>query len=211
MLTIAVIVDWDNFRKSILENPKALAIKKIEFNNDPIQVINFIKCFIDDQQERIYRIFFYLAEPYGLTQQKPDGTKVDFSKTPVYSLAMNLIKNIGQQDLTAIRRGRLSFRGWRPNRYNRSVQEPIFIQKQVDMLMGLDIAHLSYNRLIDRILLFSYDTDIQPALKAARKNGIQIVMPHCPDINSNPADLLIEHSDFKRSVLYKDIVDKLYP
>jgi uncharacterized LabA/DUF88 family protein len=209
MLSIAVIVDWDNFRKSILENPKALAIKKIEFNKNPAQIISFIKCFIDDKEERIYRIFFYLAEPYKFIQTKRDGTKIDFSKSPVYTLATNLIKNISQLDLTAIRRGRLTFRGWRPKRYNPTEQEPIFIQKQVDMLIGLDVAHLSYNKLVDRILLFSYDTDIQPALKAARKNGIQIVIPHCPDINAHPASILIEHSDFNRSILFKDIIAKI--
>ena len=37
-------------------------------------------------------------------------------------------------------------------------------QKGVDMRIGLDIAALSYKRLVDRIILISGDSDFVPAL-----------------------------------------------
>ena len=53
------------------------------------------------------------------------------------------------------------------------------------MLFGLDIAHVSYNRLVDRILILSSDTDIVPAMKTARINGLQVILGCCPDVQTD--------------------------
>ncbi len=44
------------------------------------------------------------------------------------------------------------------------------------MLIGLDIAQLSYENRVDKIILLSKDTDIKPAIKVARINGIHTVV-----------------------------------
>jgi len=38
--------------------------------------------------------------------------------------------------------------------------KPIINQKQVDMLLGLDISPVSYMKLVDNILIFCKDSDI---------------------------------------------------
>lgn len=76
--------------------------------------------------------------------------------------------------------------------------EPVFEQKGVDMRMGLDIALYSGLRTVDRIALITQDTDCVPAMKLARKSGLQVVLIALP--NSTLASELVEHSDFCRRI-----------
>ncbi|MHB8369370.1 MAG: NYN domain-containing protein [Leptospirales bacterium] len=49
-------------------------------------------------------------------------------------------------------------------------------QKGVDMRIGLDIAELSYGRLVDQIILVSGDSDFVPAAKMSRRLGVDFVL-----------------------------------
>ena len=44
------------------------------------------------------------------------------------------------------------------------------------MRIGIDVASLSLKRIVDRIILFSGDTDMIPAMKLARREGVQVFM-----------------------------------
>lgn len=44
------------------------------------------------------------------------------------------------------------------------------------MKIGLDIAALSYKRLVDQIILIAGDSDFVPAAKHARREGIDFVL-----------------------------------
>ena len=71
-------------------------------------------------------------------------------------------------------------------------------QKGVDMKIGIDIATLSYNHLVDQIVLIGNDRDYVPALKLARTSGIDIILDTLGETLSddNP---LVEHIDGLRS------------
>jgi len=188
---VAIFVDWENVRKGIFE--KASEHKKISYN-DVDNVIKFFKSFVDLQDEEIYRIFVYLSEPYGGII---DGT--DYKKTPSFSYAISFIERLQVKDYIAIRKGKLVYRGLD------SQKKPIFIQKQVDMLLGLDIAHVAYKRLADRALILTVDTDIIPAMKTARINGLQVIWGCCPDVQNDPSHDLRKHADFVREVPFNHI------
>ncbi|EDQ9667902.1 NYN domain-containing protein [Salmonella enterica subsp. enterica serovar Bareilly] len=51
---------------------------------------------------------------------------------------------------------------------------PTINQKGVDMRIGLDIASLSLKKQVDAIVLVSADSDFIPALKFARREGVQV-------------------------------------
>lgn len=193
MKKIAVFVDWENLRQRVFIEAHKKNIKKVDYN-DPTNLLAFIHFFIKPDSEEIYRIFFYLAKPYGETREG-----VDYSKTPVYQSSMAFLNRLAICDHLAIRKGYLALRGYD------SDHKPIFEQKQVDMLIGLDIAHLSYNKLVDRALILCADTDIIPAMKIARINGIQVVYGYCPDVQNNVNRKLKEHADFVRPVDFKKI------
>lgn len=68
------------------------------------------------------------------------------------------------------------------------------------MRIGLDIAAYSAEHLARRIILVTNDTDCVPAMKFARKAGLQTILIQVAD--RRPAPELIAHSDFKRSIAW---------
>jgi uncharacterized LabA/DUF88 family protein len=68
------------------------------------------------------------------------------------------------------------------------------------MRIGLDIATYSAMRAIDRIILISGDTDCVPAMKHARKAGLQVVLIAFPE--HKIASELLEHADHQRIVAW---------
>jgi len=117
---------------------------------------------------------------------------------------VKFIENMQIQDYVAIRKGKLKFRGF----FDAACTKINVVQKQVDMLIGLDIAHVSYNKLVDRIMIFCADTDLIPALKTARINGLQVILTCCSDVqpvNNN----IKKHSDFIRDKKYQSIISTI--
>jgi len=109
---------------------------------------------------------------------------------------------LAKKDLFAVRRGVLKFRGWVPKKAPLGANptdadfKPNFEQKGVDMRIGLDFATFSENRAVDRLILISNDTDCVPAMKYARKAGIQVALATFP--NHTCASELLYHADFER-------------
>lgn len=77
---------------------------------------------------------------------------------------------------------------------------PQFEQKGVDMRIGLDMALFSANRSIQLIALLTNDTDCIPAMKYARRAGIQVALIDLP--GRKPAPELLTHSDFRRAIAW---------
>lgn len=192
---VAVFIDWENIRKGLFERATKIIKKKVDYNN-PSNLMKLINSFILENQEEIFRVFLYLSKP--LPYAYHNWQKIEFLTQPAYQKHKVFVESIGKNDYIALRSGRLKFRG-----YNQEKQ-PIFTQKQVDMLLGLDIAHISYRKLVDRILIFSCDTDIVPALKTARINGLQVIIAICPDVQQVDDELRL-HSDFIREIKFIDI------
>ncbi len=78
--------------------------------------------------------------------------------------------------------------------------EPKFEQKGVDMRIGLDMALFSANRAVELITLMTNDTDCIPAMKYARRAGIQVALIELP--GCKPAPELLTHSDFRRLIAW---------
>ena len=191
MKKIAIFVDWDNIRKGVFEHASQSLGLFVDYNR-PENLLRFLTAFVESDEE-IYRIFVYLSNP---VRKLHFGD--DIVENRAYERTKRFIETIASQPHVAVRRGKLKFRG-----YNKE-GEPILIQKQVDMLIGLDIAHVSYTRLADRVLIFSFDTDMIPAMKVARINGLQVVLPSLPDINRVPKDM-VYHADLIRERKFAEI------
>jgi uncharacterized LabA/DUF88 family protein len=78
--------------------------------------------------------------------------------------------------------------------------KPDFEQKGVDLRIGLDIATFSFGRKVDRIAIVTGDTDLIPAMKLARREGIQIVGVRLE--NQRISRELSAHFDFTRNVAW---------
>ena len=206
MKRIAVLVDWENFRKTLDRASRRFGISKEVFSyNDVDKLISLISKFVDEGEE-IYRVFFYVSEPVKKARWKSDTFSIDQNQRykRLYDVATTFLKTLRTKDLISIRRGKLEFRGYKAN------GKPLFTQKQVDMLIGIDIAHLSYLKLVDRVIVCSLDKDLVPALKLARINGLQVIIPAYMNL-SQPSVELKEHADFVRPVDLRDLIMEFVP
>ena len=68
------------------------------------------------------------------------------------------------------------------------------------MRIGLDIATFSDRRSVDRVLLVSGDTDMIPAMKHARKSGLEVGLVQLPQPARGLHNTLKAHADFVRHV-----------
>jgi uncharacterized LabA/DUF88 family protein len=73
-----------------------------------------------------------------------------------------------------VRLGRLQSQGIGAN------GRPIFVQKQVDLMLGLDIGLLSAKGQIQHIALVAGDSDLLPAVRAAKNEGVSVWLFHGP-------------------------------
>jgi uncharacterized LabA/DUF88 family protein len=140
----------------------------------------------------VYRIFYYDTEPLSQKGHNPITKKmIDFSITPVAVTQNKLLDSIRSTPNFALRLGRTL---WADNAWMLkdgilgSLLEkkctiddlmegdviPLIRQKAVDMKMGLDIASIATKRLADTLIIITGDADVVPALKLARKEGMQV-------------------------------------
>lgn len=194
-----VFVDWENLRHEIKKIHKDSQYSSfnettMDYNN-AYHVMALIHSFLI-KEEKLKKIFFYTAKPIG--EKFLDKNKDEYNKKTAQ--IVQFLDDIVRLPFVATRLGVSKFRGYDSNGY------PIILQKQVDMLIGLDIAHIVYNKLADRIIIFSKDTDLVPALKCARTNGMTTILANLKDgfkINHN----LIKHSDLLRSRSCDEIIE----
>lgn len=160
------------------------------------------------EPERLYRIFFYDCPPLQKKIHHPlTGELVDFGKTAVAEFRFSLHKQLRQTRNLALRLGALDERNARWKIKDPRKTEQLIVgkldaeltesdiayyaqQKNVDMKIGLDIASLSYKKMVDKIVLISGDSDFVPAAKLARREGIEFIldpmwMPIKPDLHEH--------------------------
>lgn len=149
---------------------------------------------LDRPKESLYRIFFYDCAPLDKRVQRPvSGDTQDFGASPMAEFRRDLHDNLRRQRKMALRLGRLADRGGEWQLKRTTVQELRdgrlhwdelrdehfeldMRQTQVDMKIGIDIAALSYKRLVDQIVLVAGDADFIPAAKLARREGIDFIL-----------------------------------
>lgn len=138
---------------------------------------------IKNNEEDLYRIFFYDAKPSG--DKNADYFFNMLEKLPFFALRMGRLVN-----------------------HSKKNGQKNYVQKGVDMKIGIDIASMAFKKLVDRIVIVTNDTDLIPAIKLARINGIQVRTVNLDTIHS----LFQAHSDMwecvKISEFFKESIKK---
>jgi uncharacterized LabA/DUF88 family protein len=163
--------------------------------------------------EELFRIYCYHCPPYGGTETHPlTGKQVDFAGTSTFISNTNLIRDLSLKKGVAFRAGELSFDGWMIKKFAtkdivKTRRAPVpddfapdLKQKRVDMKIGLDVAWLASKRIVDRLVLVTGDSDFVPAMKFARREGVQVVLVTM-EHRQIKHDLLV-HADEIRTVTY---------
>jgi len=160
----------------------------------------------------LYRAFFYHARlPKKARRKHPlTGQWVRFSKRPGASEQNILINELEGKPNFAVRLGRLGGGGWELKR--RALERllnahqagraltlapddlrPGLVQKAVDMRIGLDVATLALKKQVSAVLLITGDTDLVPAMKVARREGLRVYLHTMPPQPVHPE--LRAHAD----------------
>ncbi len=214
--TVGIFVDWQN-----LYNDIRTALKKSKpsptFNpNDTVQLSYLFHSFLLPE-EKLFRIYLYTALP--MTSEEVERY---VNTTPRFEKQRETFKEYWEtstvetpspkerQNVTHREASKFQERLLRSNCYalrlgqqrcqNLEVNgRPNLVQKQVDMLIGIDISHASFYKQVDKVMVFSKDTDIAPALKVARMHGLLTIIATIDSVNS-PDIRLQKHSDYRRAL-----------
>ena len=115
----------------------------------------------------LLRTYFYDCLPYQSNPPTADETEKFGKKRRFFATLQRLPKY-------KVREGRLMYRGT-------DVQgKPIFQQKRVDLMIGLDIAGLAAKKRITHVAVFSGDSDLLPAVEEAQREGVTVWLVHGP-------------------------------
>ena len=176
------------------------------------QVYEFAKKCVEADEE-LFRIYYYDCYPYGEVERHPlSGQAINFATSATFARHKTLLDALATKDHVALREGVLSFDGWEITREATTElikkQRPIVAadvrpdmkQKRVDMKIGLDVAWLASKGLVQRIVMATADSDFVPAMKFARREGVQVVL--VPMGTKLLKRDLIVHADIVRSVTY---------
>lgn len=217
-----IFVDWDNLRReiksvdkygkylSILDaNAVIKFIKKFRKNDEEIQKIHFytakpinkkeIPKLVEKTREKLqedrqqdlkkyketkYKEFIELKKLFYDARLRELNILFAEESYDIQNF-LNIIKSVS---LVELQLGKLII-----DPYHKS----FFKQKQVDTAIVVGIADIAYNKnklLADRILLFSNDKDLAPALECAKNKGLEVFLA------------AIKENDIKRANELKNIV-----
>ena len=164
----------------------------------------------------LYRIFYYDCPPVDKQIFHPlTGASINLKAQDTYVWMTTFLDALKKKRKFALRLGQLDVentvytlnytavkricaRTLKPEQLTQKDFVLTISQKGVDMKIGVDIATLAYNKLVDQIVLLGNDRDFVPAVKLARTAGIDVVLDSMGELLSadNP---LAEHIDGLRS------------
>ncbi|WP_375173768.1 NYN domain-containing protein [Pseudooceanicola sp.] len=137
------------------------------------------------------RAYYYDAYPATGTLKHPiTGAKINLADTEVFRRNQAFLQSLELQPDISLRAGELSPRGYKLNPKalrddslaERILDEKDFTldieQKGVDLRIGLDIARLSLRELVQTVVVVTGDSDLIPAFKFARREGVRVVLAH---------------------------------
>ncbi len=195
---VVIMVDGGFLHKTILKCEK----KQPDDSDDYVELIKKYINSVASDDEEVMRILFYDCYPYKPNKRNATEILPILKTRKRFSKKTSPLTKLGQSELIALRLGRLRLRGFRNVAESEDLKDesfkPIFEQKAVDVKIAVDMVVYSLHKLISRITLISNDTDLIPAMKEARRNGIQIKTVSYNGYNLN--EQVIKHSDFVKKV-----------
>jgi len=182
----AVLIDGGFIKKKLQERHKHFpTVAEIQTEVDRIKAHALLNDYV------LLRVYFYDAPPAtGVLTNPLDRSTIDLAKSPHYANNVSLQQTLEMQPDFALRSGETAVHGWSLGRAAlKSLAQksrplvakdliPNIEQKGVDLRIGLDIARLSLCKLVDIIVVVTGDSDMVPAFKFARREGVRMYLDH---------------------------------
>ena len=115
----------------------------------------------------LLRTNYYDCLPY----QGPQPSKEEAER---YGKAQQFHSVLNRLPRFEVRLGRLEYRG------QSASGDPIFQQKRVDLMLGLDVATLASKNQINHAAILAGDSDFLPAVVLAKQEGVCVWLVHGP-------------------------------
>lgn len=113
----------------------------------------------------ILRTYYYHCPPWQGNPPTPEEQQRFSGKERFFDALRSL-------SCFEVRLGRLERRGVNED------GSPNFVQKRVDIQLGVDLVQLSVKHRIDRAVLVTGDSDFLPAVYAAKNEGVRLDLVH---------------------------------
>jgi uncharacterized LabA/DUF88 family protein len=141
----------------------------------------------------LIRCYYYHCLPYQSNPPAEEERKRFASKQKFFHALSHLSR-------FQVRLGKLVSRGIDQN------GERILVQKRVDTMVGVDMALLAGKGKITRLVLFSGDSDLIPAIEAVKSEGVVVTLWHGSfSLNTSPSQDLYDLCD-ERVLLSAELV-----
>lgn len=141
----------------------------------------------------LFRTYYYHCLPY----QSNPPTQEESSRI---SKAQSFFHQLQQLSRFEVKTGKLELRGYKAD------GSPIYIQKRVDILLGVDLVLLAVKQKITHVAILAGDSDFLPAIHVAKNEGVLIYLFH--GIINKPHDDLLETAD-ERIPISQEIINSI--
>lgn len=137
-------------------------VLKGEFSRPPVDFAALVNRIAGARE--LLRAYFYDCLPYQSARPSPDERE-RFARRQRFHHALNRIPRF------EVRLGKLAFKGTQDG-------HPIFEQKRVDILLGVDLVQLATKHQITDAIVVAGDSDFLPAIEVAKQEGVVVHLFH---------------------------------
>lgn len=143
--------------------------------------------------DELLRAYYYHCLPYKRNQPTEEENE-RYGKRHRFFTALRYIPRF------EVRLGRLAFRGVDEN------GNPIYQQKRVDIMLGVDMVLLALKHRVSKVALLAGDSDFTPAVEAVKAEGVLTTVWHgSASEDTSPSDDLLRTCDEQRQLTSQDI------
>jgi len=146
----------------------------------------------------LLRAYYYHCLPY-------QGNPPTLEERARFGSMSKFVNTISSLSRFETRLGRLAFRGTQPD------GRPIFMQKRIDCMLGVDMALLAAKGKVSNIEVLSGDSDFIPAIEAVKREGVLVTLWHGrlgAGSRTEPSRDLYQLCD-DRKPLTQEIIDRI--
>lgn len=184
MSRIAIFIDGGYLGKLCKEHFKIRRSDRVNYEK-------FVQ-WISGSSE-ILRTYYYDCLPYQSANPKQKERKM-LSDKQRFFFSLEKIPRF------CVRQGKLVFRGYD------SKKKPIFIQKRIDLRLGLDLGSLVSAGKIEEVAIVAGDSDFIPAVEFAKREGVVVRLIHGP-LRTYHQDLWLVADERKK--ITQSVISKL--
>jgi uncharacterized LabA/DUF88 family protein len=140
-----------------------MKVLKEEFGSPSIDFKKLAERLVGDHD--LFRAYYYNCMPH-------QGTTPSVEEQDRYNRARRFYDALNRLPRFEVRLGKLAFRGVDVHGH------PIFQQKRVDIMLGVDLVLLAAKNRIAKACLLTGDSDFIPAVQIAKNEGVNVHLFH---------------------------------